>query len=151
MDKWPILSTRSIEAATLLRTGNSPLSAPELASGTIRAQSRKADELARKAPKGAILPQISMPGCEPKFLATRVPVVCLPTFHSRVPRFVPTMLQVASAEVYGHAIKTKDIVRSEEMACPRPAEIFLMLAERRTAQRIRADVESVVGSEFSES
>jgi hypothetical protein len=43
------LSTRSIEAATLLRTGNSPLSAPELASGTIRAQSRKADELARNA------------------------------------------------------------------------------------------------------
>ena len=46
---WPILSTRSIEAAILLRTGNSPLSAPELASGTIRAQSRKADELARNA------------------------------------------------------------------------------------------------------
>ncbi len=43
------LSTRSIEAATLLRTGNSPLSAPDLASGTIRAQSRKADELARNA------------------------------------------------------------------------------------------------------
>src|SRR5258705_12837138 len=41
------LSTRSIEAATSLRTGNSPLSAPELASGTIRAQSRKADEVAR--------------------------------------------------------------------------------------------------------
>ena len=58
---------------------------------------------------------------------------------------------VASAEVYGHAIKTKDIVRSERWACSRPAEIFLMLAERRTAQRIRADVESVVGSEFSES
>jgi len=33
----------------LLRTGNSPLSAPELASGTIRAQSRKADEFARNA------------------------------------------------------------------------------------------------------
>jgi hypothetical protein len=43
------LSTRSIEAALLLRTGNSPLSALELASGTIRAQSRKADELARNA------------------------------------------------------------------------------------------------------
>jgi hypothetical protein len=43
------LSTRSIEAATLLRTGNSPLSALELASGTIRAQTRKADELARNA------------------------------------------------------------------------------------------------------
>ena len=43
------LSARSIEAATLLRTGNSPLSAPELASGTIRAQTRKADELARSA------------------------------------------------------------------------------------------------------
>src|SRR5258708_2875114 len=43
------LSTRSIEAALLLRTGNSPLSALELTSGTIRAQSRKADELARNA------------------------------------------------------------------------------------------------------
>ncbi len=32
------LSARSIEAATLLCMGNSPLSAPELASGTIRAQ-----------------------------------------------------------------------------------------------------------------
>src|SRR5712671_3675567 len=34
-------STRSIEAATLLRTDNSPLSAPEHAPGTIRAQSPK--------------------------------------------------------------------------------------------------------------
>jgi hypothetical protein len=33
LDGWPILSTRSIEAATLLRMGNSPLSAPVLASG----------------------------------------------------------------------------------------------------------------------
>jgi hypothetical protein len=32
LDKWPILSTRSIEATTLLRTGNSPLSALERAS-----------------------------------------------------------------------------------------------------------------------
>jgi hypothetical protein len=47
--KWLILSTRSVAAALLLRTGNSPLSAPELASGTIRAQIRKADELARNA------------------------------------------------------------------------------------------------------
>src|SRR5882762_7954562 len=39
--KCPILSTRSIEAATLLRTDNSPLSALQLASGTIRAQSPK--------------------------------------------------------------------------------------------------------------
>jgi hypothetical protein len=38
-----------IEAALLLRTDNSPLSALELALGTIRAQSRKADELARNA------------------------------------------------------------------------------------------------------
>jgi hypothetical protein len=43
------LSASSIEAATLLRTGNSPLSAPELASSTIRAQARKVDELARNA------------------------------------------------------------------------------------------------------
>jgi len=35
------LSTRSIEAAIVLRTGNSPLSAPELASGTIRGSKPK--------------------------------------------------------------------------------------------------------------
>src|SRR5467141_4133081 len=36
-----LLSNLSIEAATLLRTGNSPLSAPELASGTIRGSKPK--------------------------------------------------------------------------------------------------------------
>jgi len=40
LDTCPILSTRSIEAATLFRRGNSPLSAPELASG--RASDRAA-------------------------------------------------------------------------------------------------------------
>jgi len=46
-----------------------------------------------QAPKDVMLPRIPTPGCEPKFSATRVPAVCLPAFHSRVPRFVPTMMQ----------------------------------------------------------
>src|SRR5882724_13618416 len=66
------------------------------------------------APKDVMLPRIPTPGCEPKFLANRVHGVCLPALEGSSLR--PD--DDASADVYGHAIKAKDIVRSEKMGVP---------------------------------
>ena len=67
-------------------------------------------------PKGRDASAVPTLGCEPKSSAIRGRVAYLPEFRSRAATLRPD--DDASEQIYGHAIKAKEIVRSEHMVVP---------------------------------